>query len=126
MLVDDNRVNLAVAKGLLKPYEMQVDAVLSGADALEKVKEKDYDIVFMDHMMPDMDGIDTTRAIRALGGKYENLTIIALTANAIDAARELFAREGLQDFIAKPIDKRQLNAILDKWLTSPEVYNQAP
>ena len=126
LLVDDNRVNLAVAKGLLKPYEMQVDAVLSGADALEKVKEKDYDIVFMDHMMPDMDGIDTTRAIRALGGKYENLTIIALTANAIDAARELFAREGLQDFIAKPIDKRQLNAILDKWLTSPEVYNQVP
>jgi signal transduction histidine kinase/ActR/RegA family two-component response regulator len=126
LLVDDNRVNLAVAKGLLKPYEMQVDAVLSGADALEKVKEKDYDIVFMDHMMPDMDGIDTTRAIRALGGKYENLTIIALTANAIDAARELFAREGLQDFIAKPIDKRQLNAILDKWLNSPEVYSQAP
>lgn len=126
LLVDDNRVNLAVAKGLLKPYEMQVDAVLSGADALEKVQEKDYDIVFMDHMMPDMDGIDTTRAIRALGGKYENLTIIALTANAIDAARELFAREGLQDFIAKPIDKRQLNAVLDKWLTSPENCNQAP
>lgn len=126
LIVDDNRVNLAVAKGLLKPYEMQVDAVLSGADAIEKVKEKDYDIVFMDHMMPDMDGIDTTHAIRELGGKYKDLTIIALTANAIDAARELFAREGLQDFIAKPIDKRQLNAILDKWLTSPEVYNQVP
>ena len=70
----------------------------------------------MDHMMPDMDGIDTTHAIRALGGKYEDQVIIALTANAIDAARELFAREGLQDFLAKPVEKKQLNAILDKWL----------
>ena len=116
LVVDDNRVNVAVAVGLLKPYKMHVDSALSGAEAIEMVKKKDYDIIFMDHMMPDMDGIDTTHAIRALGGKYEDQVIIALTANAIDAARELFAREGLQDFLAKPVEKKQLNAILDKWL----------
>lgn len=116
LVVDDNRVNLTVAAGLMKFYDIKIDTAISGAKALDMVQEKDYDIVFMDHMMPDMDGIDTTRAIRALGGKFKDLTIIALTANAIDEARELFLREGLQDFLSKPIERKALTEMLDKWL----------
>lgn len=117
LIVDDNRVNLAVAKGLMQPYGMQIDTALSGQIAIDMVQEKDYDIVFMDHMMPELDGIDTTKAIRALDGeKYKNLVIIALTANAINDAKEMFLENGLQDFLAKPIEKKKLNRILDRWL----------
>ncbi len=117
LIVDDNIINLKVAAGLLEPYEMQVDTAISGFDALEKVKNAFYDIVFMDHMMPEMDGIDTTLAIRALEGSYyQNLPIIALTANAISGVREMFIAEGLNDYLAKPIEVTKLNAVVKKWL----------
>lgn len=117
LIVDDTKVNLMVASGLMKRYEMEIDTALSGREAIEMVQKKDYDIVFMDHMMPEMDGMDTTKEIRKLGGKYENLTIIALTANAIGGTKEMFLREGLQDYLAKPIEQKQLDDILNKWLT---------
>ncbi len=117
LIVDDNRVNLVVAKGVMKPYQMQIDTASSGKDAIELVKANDYDIIFMDHMMPELDGIDTTHLIRELDdGKYMDLPIIALTANAVGEAREMFISEGLQDFLAKPIDKKELDAVIHRWL----------
>lgn len=117
LVVDDNRINLTVAKGLMKPYGMEVDTALSGRMAIDMVQEADYDIVFMDHMMPDLDGIDTVKLIRELqGDKYKNLVCIALTANAISEAKNMFLENGFQDFLAKPIEKKELDRILNKWL----------
>ena len=116
LVVDDNAVNLKVAAGLLNIYKIQVDTASGGMHAIEMVSETDYDIVFMDHMMPDMDGIDTTVAIRSMGKKYEALPIIALTANAIGGMRDMFRAEGLNDFLPKPIEMSRLNTILKRWL----------
>ena len=119
LIVDDAKVNLIVAKGLFKPYQMKIDTATSGAQAIELVKENDYDAVFMDHMMPELDGLDTTRIIRNLdcdSDKYKSLPIIALTANAISGTMEMLISEGMNDFIAKPIDKILLNDIINKWL----------
>ena len=116
LVVDDNAVNLKVAVGLLNIYKIQVDTATNGFHAVEMVKKTDYDMVFMDHMMPDMDGIDTTIAIRNLDEKYAYLPIVALTANAISGVREIFKAEGMDDFLAKPIEISKLNAILQKWL----------
>ncbi len=116
LVVDDNAVNLKVASGLMEPYKFKTDTALSGAEAIKMVSEKDYDLVFMDHMMPEMDGIDTTIAIRKLNVKYSSLPIIALTANAVVGAKELFIKEGLNDFLSKPIELGKLNAMLKRWL----------
>lgn len=116
LIVDDNRMNLLVAKGVMKKYNMQIDTASGGLEAVAKVQEKDYDIVFMDHMMPEVDGIDATNMIRALGGKYEKLVIIALTANAINDAREGFLNAGLQDFLSKPIERDALDVVINRWL----------
>ena len=116
LVVDDNAVNLNVAAGLLRIYKINADTALSGMLALKMVQKKDYDLVFMDHMMPEMDGIDTAIAIRSLGEKYRQLPIVALTANAIGGAKELFNAEGLNDFLAKPVERMQLGAMLKKWI----------
>lgn len=117
LIVDDNQVNLIVAEGIMKPYHMQVDTADSGYEAIDMVQKKDYDIVFMDHMMPELDGVDTTRLIRNLPGrKYADLVIIALTANAVQGAKEMFLENGMQDFLAKPILSKELERILDRWL----------
>ena len=116
LIVDDFKVNLMVAVNLMKKYEMQIDTATSGMEAVEKVKNTKYDIVFMDHMMPEMDGIDTTKMIRSLGEQYQDLVIIALTANAIGDAKKLFMEAGMQDFVSKPITMNDLDAILNKWL----------
>ena len=116
LVVDDNAVNLKVAAGLLNISKIKADTASNGMRAVEMVQDKDYDLVFMDHMMPHMDGVDTTIAIRGLGGKYAQLPIVALTANAVGGVREMFKAEGLDDFLAKPIEISKLNAILKKWL----------
>jgi signal transduction histidine kinase/HPt (histidine-containing phosphotransfer) domain-containing protein/FixJ family two-component response regulator len=132
LVVDDNTTNLAVALGYLLRHGIQADTADSGAAALKMLQEKQYDLVFMDHMMPDMDGLETTRRIRALGGEhYTKLPIIALSANAITGARELFLASGMNDFISKPIGPHELNAALIKWLppdklSFPEVAAPAP
>ena len=100
----------------MKKYGMQIDLAMSGKEAIEMVQKKDYDIVFMDHMMPEMDGIDTTKNIRALGASYEKLVIVALTANAVGEAKEMFLEQGLQDFLAKPIEAKELDEVLTRWL----------
>ncbi len=120
LIVDDTKINVSVAKGLLKKYNMQVDAAYSGKEAIERVQSEKYDLVFMDHMMPEMDGIETTEKIRALGEEYESLCIIALTANAMGNARERYVSQGLQDFLSKPIAAAQLDEIINRWLPLDE------
>ncbi len=117
LIVDDLITNLRVAEGLMLPYKMQIDVCQSGAEAIEQVRGKPYDIVFMDHMMPEMDGIEAAQKIRGLGGdEYKRLPIVALTANAVSGVREMFLQNGFNDFLAKPIEMMKLNAILDAWL----------
>ena len=119
LIVDDISTNLRVAKELMSPYNMTVHTCLSGSEALALVKKNSYDIVFMDHMMPGMDGIEATSFIRGLesgDGFYQDLPIIALTANAISGQKEMFLENGISDFLAKPIDIQNLNDILEKWL----------
>ena len=115
LVVDDSKVNILVATGLLKRYKMHIDTALSGMEAIEMVKENDYDIVFMDHMMPEMDGVETMLKIRELGVKYVDLPIVALTANAIRESRDALISQGFQDFLAKPINLRELDRVINQW-----------
>jgi len=112
LVVDDVETNLYVAVGLMKLYRLQIDTARSGKAAIDKIKDgKIYDIVFMDHMMPEMDGIETTKHLRDLG--YTN-PIVALTANAVAGQADMFLHNGFDDFISKPIDIRQLDSVLNK------------
>ena len=125
LVVDDNIINLKVAVGLMRPYHMQVLTVDSGQAAISMLRSKDIDIVFMDHMMPEMDGIEATKAIRSMEGSYyKNLPIIALTANAVNGVRDMYIEAGLNDFIAKPIELSALDRVLKTWL--PRELIQAP
>ncbi len=124
LIVDDNAVNLTVAEGLLEPLKMQIDTALSGKEAVGKISVYQYDIVFMDHMMPELDGIETTHIIRRFHKEYDNIPIIALTANAMDGMRDMFLSEGMNDFIAKPIEFRILISKVKKWLP-PEKIKKA-
>lgn len=116
LVVDDVKVNLMVATGLLKRYKMQIDTAENGRKAIDMVQNNHYDVVFMDHMMPELDGVDTTKLIRNLGDEYKNLIIVALTANAINGVKEMFIENGMNDFIAKPIDPSELDKIISKWI----------
>lgn len=116
LVVDDNAVNLKVATGLLRSHDIEIDAVQSGLEAINLIKIKKFDLIFMDHMMPEMDGVEATHAIRALGGDMADVPIIALTANAISGVREMFIAEGMNDFLAKPIEPSRLNEMLFNWL----------
>ena len=115
LVVDDNTVNLTIAEGLLKPLKMKIQTAVSGREALEKAKRQHFDIIFMDHMMPEMDGIEATHLIRELEG-YEDSPIIALSANAIGDIREKFLSEGMSDFVPKPIELHTLVSKVKQWL----------
>jgi len=128
LVVDDIATNLKVVEGLLSPYKTTVDTCMNGLQAIELVKrsvseKREYDIVFMDHMMPGMDGIEATAAIRAWekeqqekGNSRKQVPIIALTANAVVGMREMFIENGFNDFISKPIDVSKLDEILNHWI----------
>jgi len=119
LIVDDNQTNLDVAKGLMKPYQMQIDCVDSGQKAIDLIDagRVKYDAVFMDQMMPGMDGIEATQHIRELGTDYAvNLPIIALTANAVVGNEEMFLSKGFQAFLSKPIDIARLDAVIRQWI----------
>ena len=114
LVVDDVETNLYVAEGLLLPYALNVETAISGFVAIEKAESgKAYDIIFMDHMMPEMDGMETTKKLRAMG--YRG-TIVALTANALVGQAEIFIENGFDDFLSKPIDIFKLDEILKKWI----------
>ncbi len=117
LVVDDNLMNLKVVEGLLRPYKIKVFVASSGKECLEKLDNSRYDIIFMDHMMPEMDGVETAHKIRAKAGKYfQNVPIVALTANAIGGAREMFLEEGFQEYVAKPIEMTHLERVLRKYI----------
>jgi signal transduction histidine kinase/FixJ family two-component response regulator len=116
LVVDDNEFNIRVADGLLGLFKIDAQKASSGREAIELVQNNDYDIVFMDHMMPEMDGVEATAIIRKLGGNYKNLPIIALTANAVQGAKEMFLSNGFDGFISKPIDIHEMYKILKEWL----------
>ncbi|MDR1111077.1 MAG: response regulator [Deltaproteobacteria bacterium] len=117
LVVDDLQTNLMVMKGLLQPYLMRVVTCSGGLEAVELVRRNEFDIVFMDHMMDDMDGLEATRAIRDLEGqRFKDLPIVAMTANALAGMDEFFASSGMSDFLPKPIDTARLNSILLRWL----------
>jgi len=119
LVVDDVGTNLKVAKGLMAPYKMQVDLCRSGKDAIQAVTDIRYDLVFMDHKMPNMDGVEATELIRKKGDEdpyFKNVPIIALTANAVSGVKEIFLKSGFNDYLSKPIDTTKLNVILEKWI----------
>ena len=124
LLVDDNEMNLKVAKGLLAPFKMQLDVAKNGKEAIQKVLANQYHIVFMDHMMPVMDGVEATKAIRKLqGSEYKELPIVALSANATAEAKEMFIKEQMSDFVAKPIRMKEMTECLLRWLPQDIVIN---
>lgn len=118
LVVDDNTTNLQVAKGLLAPYKMTVETALNGYQAIEMVRRQHYDLIFMDHMMPGLDGVETTAHIRALPGEhFRTVPIIALTANAFHGAKESFISQGMTDFLAKPIEISKLDRMVKHYAT---------
>ena len=117
LVVDDNAMNLKVMARLLLPYQIRVVTALSGQEALDKINSMDYDFVFLDHMMPEMDGVETLHKMRQKPGSYfQSIPIIAFTANAIGGAREMFMEEGFTDFIAKPIELSVLERMLRRYI----------
>jgi signal transduction histidine kinase/ActR/RegA family two-component response regulator len=124
LVVDDVDINLEVAKGMLEPYGLTVDTVMGGVEAIELVRagEPSYDLIFMDQMMPGMDGIETVRRIREdVATDYAlAVPIIALTANAMVGSSEIFLQNGFQGFLAKPIDLREMNEVLVRWVVGRE------
>ena len=117
LVVDDNAMNLKVMARLLLPYQIKVVTALGGKEALGMLDSMDYDFVFLDHMMPEMDGVETLHKIRQKPGAYfQSLPVIAFTANAIGGAREMFMEEGFDDFIAKPIELSVLERMLRRYV----------
>ncbi|WP_322173302.1 hybrid sensor histidine kinase/response regulator [Acutalibacter caecimuris] len=117
LAVDDEEMNLVVAKGVLGTYGIEVDTCLSGRGAIEQCEDHSYDIIFLDHMMPGFDGVETLKRIRELrDGMYQDLPVIALTANTVSGAREMFRSEGFTEFVPKPIDRTVLERVLRKVL----------
>ncbi|MCR5148579.1 MAG: response regulator [Eubacterium sp.] len=122
LVVDDNDMNLKVAKGLMKKLTAVPDLASSGEICIEMMNEKHYDIVLMDHMMPVMDGIETLKKLKGAGMIPKDTAVIALTANAIVGARETYIEQGFTDYLSKPIDPAQLEKILTKYLPEDKYY----
>ncbi|GHS96272.1 hypothetical protein FACS1894108_00620 [Planctomycetales bacterium] len=128
LVVDDVSMNLVVARGLMNAYGMQIDCVSNAAAAIDLIRAEKvkYHAIFMDHMMPGMDGVEATRIIRReIGTDYaKNIPIIVLTANAIAGNEEMFLRSGFSAFLAKPIDIMQLDMVINRWVRDPELERE--
>jgi CheY-like chemotaxis protein len=118
LVVDDNTINLNVARGLLELCKISAETASSGQKAIELVEQNPYDIVFMDHMMPGMDGVEATKIIRKTG---ITVPIIALTASAVEGSRELFLAAGMNDVLTKPINKTLLFKVLEEWVPADKI-----
>ncbi len=115
LVVDDNELNLKVAKKVLEKYKFDIETTTTGKDCVYKIKEgQHYDIIFLDHMMPEMDGIEVVHILKKLAD-YKIPPIVALTANAITGVREMYLREGFDEYLSKPINKSELNRIINKF-----------
>ncbi|MGN0339276.1 MAG: response regulator [Lachnospira sp.] len=117
LVVDDEPMNLMVTRGILKDYQMDVSTAESGRKAISMCGKEDYDLILLDHMMPEMDGIETLKEIRRLNRKSsKECIIIAFTANAVSGARDMFLQEGFDEFISKPVELMELERVLKKSL----------
>ena len=121
LVVDDNSINVTVALGVLATHDIRPDVAKDGYKALRMVREKDYDLVFMDQFMPEMDGVETTQRIREMGGKYSSLPIVAMTSNVVRGIRDMLIFKGMNDYIAKPVNQNELNNILIRWLPHDKI-----
>ncbi|MDR1948097.1 MAG: response regulator [Spirochaetaceae bacterium] len=124
LVVDDMLTNLRVAKALLNPYGLAVHTAISGEQAIDMIRtaKTRFELIFMDHMMPGIDGVEAVRIIRGMddGGDYfKQVPIVALTANAVSGMKEMFLRQGFNDYLAKPIEMLKLHEILERWI-APE------
>lgn len=115
LIVDDNKLNIKVASRLLEPYKFNVDTVTNGKDCIYKIKQgKQYDIIFLDHMMPEMDGIKTLELLKKIDG-YKLPPVVALTANAITGMKEMYLKAGFDEYLSKPINVAELNKLINKY-----------
>ena len=122
LVVDDTPMNLTVVKGLLKQTRVQIDTAESGLQCLELIREKDYDLIFLDHRMPEMDGIETLRKMLEIWNGREDIPpVISLTANAISGAREMYIAAGFKDYLTKPINSSQLESMMIRYLPKEKV-----
>lgn len=126
LVVDDNAINLMVTTGILKQYGISCDTAAGGRESVQKAASGHYDIIFMDHMMPDMDGVEACRAIRNLGGEYGKLPIVALTANIISDNEKLFREAGMSDYITKPMNPVELGELLIRNLPKESITYADP
>jgi len=122
LAVDDNMINLQVIVGLLQPHKIKVDTADGGRECLRMVKKHQYDLILMDHVMPEMGGIETLRAIRNMEGEqYKNVPVVAVTATAMNGIREMFEAAGFQAYIPKPIDIKQLEEVVLRFVSSEKI-----
>ena len=116
LVVDDNKINVKLASRLLSKYNFEIDFALSGRKCLEMVEQKKYDLIFLDHMMPDLDGIQTMKLLKQSG--YFLPPVIALTANSYTGLKEKYISAGFSDYLSKPINIKELNKIINKYFGS--------
>jgi len=122
LVVDDEPMNLMVAEGIFKEYQMEVSTAGSGIEAIDLCKKEDFDLIFLDHMMPDMDGVETLKQLHKIYADSGRVhTIIAFTANAVSGAREMFLREGFDEFVSKPIEYLEMERVLKKVLPKSSI-----
>ena len=127
LLVDDNSMNMFVVENLLKQTKVQIETCLSGKEALQKITEKRYDVILLDHMMPEMDGIETMKIFKSMENHLcKDTPVIALTANVAEGAQEMYLRVGFSDYISKPIDGEFLKKKLLKYIPDEKIVKSAP
>jgi CheY-like chemotaxis protein len=116
LIVDDIATNLSVASGLLSPFRMEITTCFGGREAVDMARKREFDMIFIDHMMPEMDGIETARRIRKISGRYDKTPLVAPTANAIAGMREMFLANGFDDYLSNPIETAKLNGLMERWI----------
>ncbi len=127
LIVEDNETNLKAALGILKPLQMHIDTAENGKAALEMIQDKQYDLIFMDHLMPEMDGIETTVKLRQMEDEYyRKVPIIALAANDDDDVRESFLQAGMNDYTSKPIILKEIRGKIKRWLPIELIHEGIP
>lgn len=125
LVVDDVEMNLKVVKGLLRETKIQIDTAMSGKECLEWIRKQSYDMIFLDHMMPEMDGIETLRQMRRTEGYSDRaVPVIALTANAISGSKEVYLNAGFNDYLSKPVREEALLGMLRKYLRGELIENR--
>ena len=123
LVVDDVEMNLVVVQSLLEKTKLHIDTALNGKEALEKIKENRYDIIFLDHMMPEMDGIETLHQAKEMkSSKNKKTPFVALTANAVSGVRDMFISKGFDDYLAKPVDGKTLEQMVQKYMPREKIY----